>query len=95
MATMLNMSVIIIYLIATVEIIGAFLIIIGGLFKNRLATRLAGLLLGTIMLGAISLVHWGQWGFVATTSHPMGGMEFQVTLLLIALYFLVTGHQEE
>ena len=34
------------------------------------------------------LVHWGQWNFVASATHPMGGAEFQVTLLLMQLYLL-------
>jgi putative oxidoreductase len=38
------------------------------------------------------MVHWGQWSFVASDSHPMGGMELQVVLLLIGLYFLIRGN---
>ena len=34
-----------------------------------------------VMAGAIALVHWGKWSFVASESHPMGGMEFQVVLM--------------
>jgi len=33
------------------------------------------------------VVHWEQSSFVSTETHPMGGMEFQVLLLLMALYF--------
>jgi putative oxidoreductase len=46
------------------------------------------------MIGAIVMVHWGQWSFVATDTHPMGGMEFQVVLLLMGLYYLVRGNSE-
>ncbi len=73
------------------ETTGGALILIGG-FGPGWATRLGGLLIAPVMLGAIFMVHWGQWSFQATESHPMGGMEFQVTLLLIALYFLVVGN---
>jgi len=38
-------------------------------------------------------VHWGQWSFVPSASHPMGGMEFQVVLMLIMLYLVVTGNR--
>lgn len=38
------------------------------------------------------MVHRGQWSFVASESHPMGGMEFQVVLTLIALYFVAKGN---
>mgnify|MGYP001361145532 CR=1 FL=1 len=43
------------------------------------------------MLGAIWLVHWGRWNFVPSEDHPMGGMEFQVVLLLIMLFFIALG----
>ena len=38
------------------------------------------------------MVHWGQWSFVASDSHPMGGMEFQVVLLALGLWFAATGN---
>jgi putative oxidoreductase len=53
-----------------------------------LVDRLTGLAAIPVLLGAIFLMHWPRWSFVATESHPMGGMEFQVVLLGIALYFL-------
>ena len=56
-------------------------------------TRIGALMVIPVLLGAIFMVHWGQWNnFVQTESHPMGGMEFQVTLLLVALYLLVKGN---
>ncbi len=45
-----------------------------------------------VMLGAIFMVHWGQWHFMATETHPMGGMQFQVTLLLILSYLALKGN---
>ena len=45
-----------------------------------------------ILLGAIFMEHWGQWHFMATPSHPLGGMMFQVTLVLIALYLMAKGN---
>ena len=56
--------------------------------------RLGGLVTVPVMFGAIALVHWGQSTFVATDNDPMGGMEFQVVLLLIGLYFAVRGNGE-
>ena len=56
-------------------------------------TRLAALATIPVLIGAIVLVHWGQWSFVATETHPMGGMEFQVVLLLMALYFVIRGNE--
>lgn len=76
---------------AVLETGGGALVLIGGA-GNDLLTRLGGLLIAPVMLGAIVTVHWGQWRFAATETHPMGGMEFQVTLLLIALYFVFVGN---
>lgn len=43
------------------------------------------------MLGAIVMVHAPQWSFAPTEAKPMGGMEFQVAMFSLAIYFLVTG----
>lgn len=91
MADMMGMPVIMVGLIAIMETVGGALILIGG-FGPDWATRLGGLLIAPVMLGAISMVHWGQWSFQVTESHPMGGMEFQTTLLLLAFYFLLAGN---
>ena len=45
------------------------------------------------MIGAILKFHWGRWAFNPTDAHPMGGLEFQVTLLLLALYFVFAGNR--
>jgi putative oxidoreductase len=66
--------------------------IIVGAFTNDLITRLAGLAVAPVLLGAIFMVHWGRWNFTPAEGFPMGGMEFQVVLLLMALYFLVMGN---
>ncbi len=66
--------------------------IIAGAFTNDLITRLAGLAVAPVLLGAIFMVHWGRWNFTPAEGFPMGGMEFQVVLLLTALYFLVMGN---
>ncbi len=78
-------------LVTFAELAGGIGIIVGA-FKSDLITRLSGLAIAPVMLGAIFMVHWGQWSFMASEGHPAGGMEFQVVLLLIALYFLVVGN---
>ncbi len=78
-------------LAAVMETGGGALILVGG-FGNDLLTRLGGLLIAPVMLGAIAMVHWGQWSFAPSDTHPMGGMEFQVTLLMVALYFVFVGN---
>ncbi|WP_181421958.1 hypothetical protein [Halomonas sp. LBP4] len=44
------------------------------------------------LLGAIFMVYWGQWHFMATAMHPLGGMMFQATLVLVAAYLMAKGN---
>ena len=78
-------------LVMLAELAGGIGIIVGA-FTKDLITRLAGLAIVPVMLGAIFMVHWGRWNFMAAEGFPAGGMEFQVVLLLIGLYFLVMGN---
>ena len=94
-ATMLPISYTEVVLVALANI-GSVLVILGG-FRNDtlsdLATRIGAALNIPVMIGAIALVHWGRWNFVPTDTHPMGGMEFQVTLALLMLYLVITGNK--
>jgi putative oxidoreductase len=92
MAEMMGLPVAILTLVALAEAAGGALIIIGA-FTKEIVTRLGGLLLIPPMLGAISMVHWGRWSFTPAEGFPMGGMEFQVTLLLLAVYFVLRGNR--
>ena len=78
-------------LVTFAELAGGVGIIVGAL-TNDLITRLAGLAITPVMLGAIFMVHWGRWDFAPAEGFPMGGMELQVVVLLTALYFLVMGN---
>ncbi len=78
-------------LVTLAELAGGVGIIVGA-FTKDLITRLAGLALAPVLLGAIFMVHWGRWNFTPAEGFPMGGMEFQVVLLFTALYFLVMGN---
>ncbi|MEN8131959.1 MAG: DoxX family protein [Pseudomonadota bacterium] len=83
-------------LVALAEFVGGLLILIGGFGRQRLsdlATRIGAAMQIPVMLGAIALVHWGRWNFVPTEEFPMGGMQFQVTLALVALYLVITGNR--
>jgi putative oxidoreductase len=83
-------------LVALAELVGGVLVLLGGFGNDHLAdlaTRVGAALQVPVLLGAIALVHWGRWNFVPTQDYPMGGMEFQATLILVALYLLVTGNQ--
>ncbi len=88
---MMGLSTGVAVLVALAEIAGGVGIIVGA-FTNDLITRLAGLAIAPVMLGAIVRVHWGRWNFMPADGFPAGGMEFQVVLLLIALFFLVMGN---
>ncbi len=82
-------------LVALAELVGGVLVLIGGFGRDRLsdlATRIGAAMQVPVMVGAIMLVHWGRWNFVPTEGFPMGGMQFQVTLALIALYLVITGN---
>lgn len=94
-ATMLPISYTEVVLVALAEI-GSVLVILGGFRKDTLsdlATRIGAALNIPVMVGAITLVHWGRWNFVPTETYPMGGMEFQVTLVLLMLYLVITGNR--
>ncbi len=82
-------------LVALAEVLAGAGILAGATVRGRLgdlATRLSGLAIAPVLIGAIAMVHWGRWSFTPSESHPMGGMEFQVVLLLIGLYFAIRGN---
>lgn len=92
---MLNLSVPVMTMVALAEGLGGGLILLGGLSRDQksdLMTRVGALVLIPVMLGAIALYHWGRWNFVPADGFPMGGMQFQVTLLLICIYLLLKGN---
>ncbi len=95
-AAMLSLPMSTTVLVALAETGGPLLLLLGGLGKSRLfdlATRIGALMNIPVMIGAIALVHKGRWNFVPSETHPMGGMEFQVTLILIMLYIAVLGNK--
>ena len=95
-AAMLPISYTEVVLVALAETGGALLLILGGFGAGRffdITTRIGALLNVPVMVGAIVIVHWGQWNFVPSQTHPMGGIEFQVVLTLIMLYIAITGNQ--
>lgn len=93
-AEMMGMSVALWGLVGVLETVGGLLILLGG-FLPDWATRLGGLLIIPVMAGAIITVHWPRWSFVASETHPMGGMEFQVAMLLLGLFFVLRGKDIE
>jgi putative oxidoreductase len=91
-AQMLIMSSSLIFIVALMEISGAVLILLGGVLKEWM-TRVGAIILIPVIFTAILLIHLPIWdNFTRTYSHPMGGMEFQVALLLINLFLLIIGN---
>ena len=90
-AEMLALPLFLVLLVGVAEVLAGIGAVVGGLERaphRTLVDRLTGLAAAPVLIGAIAMVHWPRWSFVATESHPMGGMEFQVVLLGIALFFL-------
>jgi len=94
-ATMLPISYAQVVFVALANV-GSVLLILGGFRKDLLsdlATRIGAAFNIPVMVGAISLVHWGRWNFVPTETHPLGGMEFQALLALVMLFLVITGNK--
>lgn len=91
MAEMIGMPVAMVYLLGTVELTAGVLVLAGGVGPGWL-TRLSGLLVIPVMIGAIAMVHWPRWSFTPAEGFPMGGMEFQVLLATVAVYLVVCGN---
>ncbi|MFQ5548260.1 MAG: DoxX family protein [Woeseia sp.] len=83
----MGMPVVVGWLVAFGEV-GAGLALIVGAFTDERLTRLGGLIVVIIMIGAISLVHFQNGWFVQNS-----GMEFQVLLLAAGMYFLTKGNK--
>ena len=95
-AQMLPISYLQVVLVALAETTGGLMVMLGGFPGDALSdlvTRVGAALNLPVIVGAIAIVHWGQWNFVPSGSHPMGGMEFQVVLMLVMLYLVVTGNR--
>ena len=86
---MMGMPVFVVTILALVEV-GGVLLLVGGGFGKDWMTRTAGLGFAAVMLGAIFMVHLPNgWNSIGEM-----GMEFQFTLLMTSLYFLVVGNAE-
>ncbi len=62
--------------------------LIGGAFGKEVLTRVGGLIVIVIMIGAIAMVHFNNGWNVMN-----GGMEFQVLMLAAGLYFAARGNE--
>jgi len=95
-AQMLPISYLQVVLVALAETVGGLLVLAGGFRTDRisdLATRIGAAMNIPVIIGAITIVHWGRWNFVPSETHPMGGFEFQAVLLLVLLFFVIMGNR--
>ncbi len=83
---MMGMPVAVVWLLALGEV-AAGISLIAGAFGKDILTRLGGLLVVVVMIGAIALVH-AKNGF----SVMDGGMEFQLLILVSGLYLAAKGN---
>jgi putative oxidoreductase len=93
LSEMMGMPVVMIGLLAAMETLAGIFILAGG-FGFDWMTRLAGIIIAVIMIGAIAMVHWEHgWNSVNMGMGNEGrGMQFQVTLMLTGLYFFIVGN---
>lgn len=86
------------WLVAIMEVAAGLFVFIGGFSfpYHTVFTRLGATAAIPVMIGAIAKMHWPRWSFTPADGFPLGGMEFQVTLILVSLYFLAsTGRIRE
>lgn len=76
-------------------LVGIALMMMGRDGLGDLVTRLAGLAIIPVMLGAIFMVHWSKgFHFMPMDGTPIGGFSYQFMLLLVAVYFLAKGNTD-
>ena len=76
-----------VWVVVLVEIVAGASLIVGAFGKETL-TRLGGLIVIVIMIGAIGMVHVKNGWNVMN-----GGMEFQALMLAVGLYFAARGNE--
>ena len=86
-APMVGGSMAVAWAVAIAEVVAGVLLIVGA-FTNEKLTRLGGLMVIVIMIGAIYIAHWKNgWNVMS------GGMEFPVMMLAVGLYFAARGNK--
>jgi len=83
---MMGMPVAVVWLLALGEV-AAGVMLIAGVFGKEMLTRLGGLIVVVVMVGAIAMVH-AKNGFNVMN----GGYEFQLLMLVSGLYLAAKGN---
>ena len=76
----------VVWALALGEVAAGIMLIVGA-FGKEMLTRLGGLIVVVVMIGAIVIVH-GKNGFNVMS----GGMEFQLLMIAVGLYFAAKGN---
>jgi len=89
MAEMMGMPLMMIYMLAVMELTAGTLIVAGGAGRD-IFTRIAGLIIATVMTGAILMIHiHNGWNGVLRAEQ---GVELQLFIFTMGIYFLVKGN---
>ena len=83
----MGMPIPMVWALALAEIVAGASLIVGA-FGKEVLTRLGGLIVIVVMIGAIGLVHFKNGWNVMNS-----GMEFQVLMLAVGLYFVARGNE--
>jgi putative oxidoreductase len=83
----LGLPLLIAWLVALGELAAGVALIGGALLSREILTRVGGLIVVIIMIGAIGIVHLKN-GFNVMN----GGFEFQLLMLVTGLYFVARGN---
>ena len=85
---MMGMPVAMVWLLALAEVAAGVMLIVGA-FGKEMLTRLGGLIVIAVMVGAIAMVH-AKNGFNVMN----GGMEFQLLMLVSGTAFVIWGRDQ-
>ena len=83
-------------LVAGAEVLGCLLLIFGGFSNSRLSditTRAGAMLNIVVLIGIVLLVALGQWTIITGRVQALGGFEFQIILITLMAYVLLTGNK--
>ena len=83
------------YLVGPFEIFGAIFLLLGA-FSKDIITRLGGLMIAIIMLGAIFIIHFQDGWMMHATADSVPytrGFEWQALILAVSLMFVFKGNK--
>ena len=89
MSDMMGMPVMMVYVLGLMEMTAGTFMVVGG-FGREIFTRIGGLIISTVMAGAILMIHINfGWNGVLVAEQ---GVELQLFIFTMGIYFLVKGN---